>query len=141
MSQERDFYEEAIVKPWSLRKRVLPTRTYSGRVVYSRKPHLFTLKDAERILAKLEPSPDETGNSFSQTILRFLRDTTIAMLDKILFFLDSRSVENFYQFLIEILDRFFRIDTDNRQLQIAATRLIQSLANRFGWGITINKGD
>lgn len=36
-------------KPWSLRTRLEPKRTYSGRVVYDRKKHPMTIRDAARI--------------------------------------------------------------------------------------------
>jgi hypothetical protein len=38
--------------PWSLRERVTPLRTYSGRVVYDRDKHFFTSRDLERIAHK-----------------------------------------------------------------------------------------
>jgi hypothetical protein len=44
-------------KPWDLRERIKPLRTYSGRVVYDRPKHYFSLKDAARIL---ETFPKET---------------------------------------------------------------------------------
>lgn len=40
-------------KPWSKRDTVIPRRTYSGRVVYSRPKHYFTVQDATRIMQKV----------------------------------------------------------------------------------------
>lgn len=40
--------------PWSLRERVKPLRTYSGRVVYDRDRHFFTTRDLERIAGKAQ---------------------------------------------------------------------------------------
>ena len=42
--------------PWSLRERVKPLRTYSGRVVYDRDTHFFTARDIERIAHKAKPT-------------------------------------------------------------------------------------
>lgn len=42
--------------PWSLRERVTPLRTYSGRVVYDRDRHFFTARDVERIAGKAKKS-------------------------------------------------------------------------------------
>ncbi len=132
-------YGEARSEPWSLRKRALPLRTFSGRVVYNRKPHFFTLRDAQRILRKVEVPENVPAESWVQSVFTFLRTATIEMLDKLLPFLDGRDVENFYQVMIEILDRFFRIDTDNQQLETAARRLIIGLADRYGLTVTIKK--
>jgi len=118
----------------------MPLRTYSGRIVYDRKPHYFTMRDAERILAKIEPPEAAEVDSWVNSVFKFLRGATIAMLEKLLPFLDGRDVENFYQVVIEILDRFFRIDTDNEQLERAARSLIIGLANRFGIAVTLKKG-
>ena len=42
--------------PWSLRERITPLRTYSGRVVYDRDRHFFTARDVERIASKAKKS-------------------------------------------------------------------------------------
>ena len=117
----------------------MPLRTYSGRVVYNRKPHRFTLRDAERILAKIEPPETAQVGTWVDSMFAFLRSATIAMLEKLLPFLDGRDVENFYEVCIEILDRFFMIDADNVQLEKAARRMIAGLADRFGLSVTITK--
>lgn len=132
-------YGERRSEPWSLRKRALPIRTYSGRIVYNRKPHIFTLRDAERILQKIQPPEAVEVDTWVSRIFSFLRTATIDMLDKLLPFLDGKDVENFYQACIEILDRLFRIDTDNERLERAARRMIIDLAGRFGLTVTIKK--
>jgi hypothetical protein len=132
-------YGERKSEPWTYRERVLPLRTYSGRVVYNRKPHRFTMRDAERILAKIEPPEVAEVGSWVDSVFNFLRSATITMLEKLLPFLDGQDVENFYEICIEILDRFFRIDTDNIELERAARRMIINLADRFGLAVTIKK--
>jgi len=42
------------LKPWSMRAHIEPKKTYSGKIVYKRKPHFFTISDANRILSRLE---------------------------------------------------------------------------------------
>lgn len=132
-------YGEKRSEPWTYRKRAMPLRTYSGRVVYNRKPHRFTVRDAERILAKIEPPETAEVGTWVDSIFNFLRRATIAMLEKILPFLDGRDVENFYEVCIEILDRFFMIDTTDEQLEKAARRMIIGLADRYGLAVTITK--
>lgn len=132
-------YGENRSEPWTYRKRIVPLRTYSGRVVHDRKPHRFTMRDAERILAKIEPPEAVQVRTWIESVFTFLRSATIAMLEKLLPFLDGKDVENFYELCIEILDRFFKIDTDSIQLERAARRLILSLGDRFGLTITIKK--
>jgi len=132
-------YGEERSEPWTYRKRAVPLRTYSGRVVYNRKPHNFTMRDAERILAKIEPPETAQVGTWVNSVFSFLRTATIAMLEKILPFLDERDVENFYEVCIEILDRFFKIDTTNEQLEKAARRLIVGIADRVALRVTITK--
>jgi len=132
-------YGEERSEPWTYRKRIVPLRTYSGRVVHDRKPHYFTMRDAERILAKIEPPEAAEVGTWVDSVFDFLRSATIAMLEKLLPFLDGRDVENFYELCIEILDRFFKIDTSNEQLERAARRMIIGLADRYGLAVTITK--
>lgn len=132
-------YGERASEPWSLRKRIVPLRTYCGRVVHDRQPHYFKIKDAQRILDKLQPPEADDAEKWSNSVLRFLRHATIVMLDKILPFLDTKDVENLYEVGVELLDRLFRIDADNKQLDFAARRLIQGIADRFGYTVTLKK--
>ena len=41
---------DLLFKPWDLRERLKPLRTYSGRVVYERRKHFFSLKRVARII-------------------------------------------------------------------------------------------
>jgi len=61
-------------KPWSARVRVVPMRTYSGRVVYDRKEHYFTAADLARITSKVKIDPEAEDRNFSllETIVRFI---------------------------------------------------------------------
>lgn len=132
-------YGEERSEPWTYRKRIVPLRTYSGRVVHDRHTHYFTMRDAERILAKVQPENADPKHPWPGAVFDFLRSATIAMLEKLLPFLDGRDVENFYEVCIEILDRFFRIDTTDEQLVVAARRLIIGIADRVGISVTFPK--
>lgn len=107
--------------------------------MYHRKPRHWTMLDVERIMAKVEPQEADSASTWVESVFKFLREATIAMLEKLLPFLDGRDVENFYEVCIEILDRFFRIDTSNEQLEKAARRMIIGLADRYGLAVTITK--
>jgi hypothetical protein len=50
---------QGFLKPWSLRNRIAPQGTYSGRIVYKRRPHFFTLRDIERISERFDLPPGE----------------------------------------------------------------------------------
>jgi hypothetical protein len=67
--------------PWSLRERVVPLRTYSGRVVYDRDKHFFTARDLERIADKAK-SDGKKPKDFSawERLLRALWKLYFPML-------------------------------------------------------------
>lgn len=106
MSQAGD-YGERKSEPWTYRSRLLPLRTYSGRVVYRRHKHYFTVRDAARIMAKLEPPEGSDGQSWTLNIISTLRMATLAMLQRILFFLPPGVIGELYDWGIGILDKLF----------------------------------
>jgi len=127
-------------EPWTYRKRIVPLRTYSGRVVHDRRRHFFTIADVSRILAKIQP-PD-TGSDVPKwidSVISTLREATLSMLDRLLWFMDERSVERLYEFGIEILDRMFRIDQSQSRINLNARLLIVQIADRAGLTVTIEK--
>jgi len=132
-------YGERRSEPWTYRKRALPLRTYSGKVVYRHTKNRFTMRDVERILAKVEPKDTEDPDSWVDSVMAFLRGATIEMLRKLMPFLDRGEVEDFYSICIDILDQFFQIDAADEQMEGAARRLMVWLADRFGLTITIKK--
>lgn len=69
-------------KPWSFRDRLVPTRTYSGRVVYDRKPHAFTVRDLERISARVDVNKASPDQSFSllEKLVRFIWQLIFAIV-------------------------------------------------------------
>lgn len=129
-------------EPWANRRRAIPRRTYTGRVVYPRSPSHrrgFTMRDVERILDSIVP-PDDEPMTWAQQVVASLRIATIAMLDKILFFLPESAVESIYEWSIQLLDRLFNIDTsEDGRKTMAARLLISHIADRAGLIVTIKK--
>lgn len=130
---------EARSEPWTNRTRVVPICTYSGRIKYKRKKHLWTVKDAERIMAGLGTPAIDSGEDWANSIIRALRAMTIAMLERLLWFLDESIVEDFYQWCIDLLDRLFRIDMDADRRRSLAWRLIALVASNAGLKVTITR--
>lgn len=101
-------YGEERSEPWTYRSRVMPARTWCGRVVHRRHTHFFTAADAARIMAKLQPSPKDDGETWARTVIKILKMATIVMLERILFFLSDEFVNDLYEWGIGILDRLFQ---------------------------------
>jgi len=114
----------------------MPLRTYSGKVVYPRKPHHFGLKDTERILAAVVP-PSDLPDDWETRVIRTLRQGTLKMLERLLFFLDSQAIEEFYEWAIELLDKFFGIMPEEKTSG-RAKQLIRYIADRAGLSVTFN---
>lgn len=137
MSQAGD-YGERQSEPWTYRTRVVPLRTYCGRVVHRRPKHFFRVEDAQRILDRIVPPDDEPGDTWAQTVINILRESTIRMLDRILPFLSSYQVEGLYEFCVGLLDKFLgTIPASEPSEKIRAKQLIIYIADRAGLGVTI----
>lgn len=130
-------------EPWANRRWAVPKRTYTGRVVYPRSPshrRRFTMRDVERILDSIVPPDDGDGETWATGVIAALREATIAMLDKILWFLPSNAVDSIYEWGISLLDRLFQIDSaeDWRKTNVARLIIIH-VADRAGLVVTIKK--
>lgn len=133
-------YGEARSEPWTYRKRIVPLRTYSGRVVHDRKKHFFRVEDAERILGKIIPPENEAGDTWAQHVISVLRQATLAMLERILPFLSEYQVNEIYDFSVDLLDKFFRVaDRDSSTSQYRARKIIMYVADRANLVVTIKK--
>lgn len=130
---------ESYSEPWTYRKRIVPLRTYSGKITYRRKIHRFTLKDAQRIIDKVEPPENVTPQGWVDILMKFLKESTIAMMEKLLPFLAEKDVYNLYEFIYEALSRFFNISVDSSKMEYWAVRLITDIASRFGLQVTLKK--
>jgi len=106
--------------------------------VHDRKVHRFTISDATRILDKLVPPEDALPRSWAQQIIEALKQATLSMLSRILWFLDESHVETLYDFGIRMLDHMFNIPkSDPVKDQWQARRIIQYVAGRAGLVVTI----
>lgn len=137
MSQAGD-YGERRSEPWTYRNRVVPLRTYCGRVVHRRQKHFFRVEDAQRILDRLVPPEDQEGDSWAQKVINTLREATIRMLDRLLPFLSSYQVEGLYEWCIQLLDKFLgAIPIYENEGRVRAKQLIIYIAERAGLSVTI----
>jgi hypothetical protein len=69
---EDDPQRVGVYNPWHYRTRLAPARTYCGRVVYNKRPHLFLVSDVERILKKITP-PYPIGSDPPLTFFAWFR--------------------------------------------------------------------
>jgi len=126
--------------PWSEQKRAVPLRTYSGSVVYKRNPHVWHMKDVERIAKKVEIDVDDRDPDWLYTALQKIKDVTLLMLGKILPFLDDDMIRSLYDFVYILLGKIFNVDTDymlsNRN---EAESIIYALASKFRLDVTIKR--
>lgn len=98
------------------------------------------MRDVERILDSIVPPDDGDGEIWATDVIATLRAATIAMLDKILWFLPSNAVDSIYEWGISLLDRLFQIDSAEDWRKTNAARLIIShVADRAGLVVTIKK--
>ena len=65
---------DVLMKPWEQRERIKPLRTYSGRIVYDKRIHPFSLKDVERISNKIldKPRTQKESEDFLTRLLRLI---------------------------------------------------------------------
>lgn len=97
-------------KPWSKRSRLKSNQTWTGRVVYTRKPHFFTPRDAARIMAKITPETvAETETKWYNDIFVTIREATIKMLEEMIFFLPEDMVRQGYTFVEQLLMKLLQL--------------------------------
>ncbi len=147
LSQAGD-YGEARSEPWTYSRNSLPTMVYStrsmikcgsgakggkpkkDRVKARRKKNYFKIEDAARIISKLQPAAEDDGSTWSKKVIRILREATITMLERILFFLPSGIVEELYEFCVDVLDKFFmKADRQDNTTRIYARGIIMKVAD------------
>lgn len=151
MSQAGD-YGERRSEPWTYSRDTLPIKVYSVRAMnrsgkngtlrvrYRRPKNYFKIEDAQRILAKVLPPPDQDGETWARKVIMVLREATIAMLSRILPFLPEGRVQALYDFCIDLLDKFFGVmPAAQPSSVIAAKSLIIFIADRVGISVTFPK--
>jgi len=103
------------------------------RVRYKRKKNYFKIEDAQRILAKIIPPEDADQDTWAKHVIRVLRESTIAMLSRVLWMLPEGRVQDLYDFCIDLLDKFFGVmPAAEPSSIIAAKQLIIFIADRVG---------
>lgn len=110
------------------------------RVRYRKAKNYFKIEDAQRILAKVLPPPDQDGEDWARKVILVLREATIAMLQRILVFLPEGRVQALYDFCIDLLDKFFGVMPAAQPTSVtAAKQLIIYIADRVGIAVTFPK--
>jgi len=128
---------ESYSEPWTYRNRVIPERTYSGRVVYNRKKHFFRVEDAERVLQKLVPPDDMLGDTWAEKVVEVLHRVTIDMMKRLMPLFPEYFTEKIYDWSIGLLDQLFRIPQEDARKESIARRLINFIASDAGLTVTI----
>lgn len=128
--------------PWENRLRIVPLRTYSGRVVYKKGKHYFSQSDVSRVVRSMEVEPDEKKADWMTRLTEWLQQITIAMMEKILPFLSGEVVAELYYLIYELLGRIFRVDTTRytgtpHPAEQIIFQIIMLLADRIGVDIVI----
>lgn len=127
-------------EPWTYRTRLVPLRTYSGRVVHRRNKHLFTMEDAARIMAKLEPPAGSDGADWATSLIETLRMASIAMLRRILFFLPPGWIAGIYNWILDLVDMVMSLlKYDEKLRRDRAVEIIMYAAAKGGVSVFIEK--
>lgn len=122
-------------EPWANRRRAIPKRTWTGKVVYPHPPsrrHFWRIEDARRVLDRLIVPENEDGTAWARKVVSILRNATIEMMGKILWFLDSTTIEEIYLWCIQLLDTIFAVQEEPSLNRQKAVDLIQYLADKAG---------
>jgi len=70
-------------------------------------------------------------------LLEVLRRSTLAMMERMLWFMDDDAVETIYNWGIEILDKVFQVpDRTEKENKVTARRIILYIADRAGLTVT-----
>lgn len=90
--------------PWGKRTRIMPIKTYSGRVVYNRKMHPFSERDIVRIMGKISP-PDNADDRWFEKVVQALRRATLEMLGRLLPFFGEEEVIAVYDWAYDMVEK------------------------------------
>jgi len=125
--------------PWGKRARLVPLRTYSGRVVYDRPKHKFRAEDAARILRAIEP-PDTPDSRWFDKIIQALQAATVAMLQRLLPLLSAGETWAIYDWINNLIASWFdSIGLDDEHVKRWSRGLIMQLASYTGAKVTIGE--
>lgn len=125
-----DYWREPVAgKPWSERKRAIPLCTWSGRVVYEKKKHFFTIRDIERISKKVVPPVVQSEEDFKvvddfvKKVLQMFDD----LIDSLLESLGDKIIEYVTDWLAEKIITFLDLFLNRKAMEIVATRMALKL--------------
>jgi len=127
-------------KAWSKRKRIEPQKTWCGDIRYKRRKHLFTEKDAERILSKIEKPEELDTEKWKDNLLYFLERIFTTIYGKVYFFLDEKDLAKWFNVYRVILTKIFdAVSLSLEWRQRLAEDIIYSLAPRARLDVTIKR--
>lgn len=127
MAQQDDYTDD--FPPWGRRERIVPLRTYSGRIVYKRKVHHFRVEDVSRIMAKVRPPESPSDSDWLTKAIESLQRATVEMLEVLLPFLDDGSVQALYDYVFAIVEKWFvSVGLDDESVRRTARGLIIRIA-------------
>ena len=93
-------------------------------------------------MRKLEPAQGDDGETWAKKVINVLRLATLAMLERILFFLPDELITDLYEWGIGILDKLFSkispVDESGARRRVGISAL-QHIAQQSGVEITIKK--
>jgi len=126
--------------PWANRKRIIPLKTYSGRVVRTRKTHHFKIEDVDRIIRRIEP-PADAGIDFSWIVKAFqkLADGVLYFIDKYLFWMNREALFIIHNLIDGLMTTIIRSAFSEAERLNLLEDLIYRFISRTDWKITIEK--
>lgn len=126
--------------PWANRKRIIPLKTYSGRIVRNRKPHKFQIQDVDRIIRKIDPPPD-AGADFSWIVkaMQKLADGVLYFIDKFLFWMNRDCLFIIHNLIDGLMTTIIRSAFSEAERLNLLEDLIYRFIARTPWTIKIEK--
>lgn len=98
------------------------------------------MKDLERISKKVEIDVDESDPDWLDAALTRIKELTLRMMGVILPFLSDSQVAGLYDWIYEILMKFFNVTPDRSDMNLTTgENLIYLLATKFNLEVTIKR--
>ena len=130
--------ENDTFKPWSKRKRLIPDRTYSGKVIYKRKVHFFTQKDVDRVMQKFVI--DTSDESWAERLIKSAISFLFIAMEKTMMFVDEDVLQFISMKLKEVVGMVFdAMERLGLPTGLIGWNWIQWLAGITGLKITLTK--
>jgi len=143
---------ESRSEPWTYSRGNLPTSVYTDRslikcgigrpkrVKARRKKNYIKPTDVVRISKALrDPISADNVPAWIRTIMDAMKDATLNMLEKIIPFLDNRSIQKLYDFVQEVGMKIFRLPADLSIKEGPALQVCRDIAWEAGFDVTFKK--